>query len=157
MIKIELSEVINRPVEEVFAFVADMETRPQWMSSVEEAHWTSEGPWGVGSTFRTMWRFMGPRAEDECVFTEYEPNRKYSYKSHSGPGYSLEVRVIFDSVEGGTRYGIAFQADVGGLFKITEPILARMFRRVLKADVANLKDMLEAQGGVSGRYDSWHA
>ena len=145
MVKIELNEVINRPVEEVFGFVADMETRPQWMSSVEEAHWTSEGPRGVGSTFRTVRRFMGRRTEDECVFTEYEPNRKYSYKSHSGPGYSLEVRVIFEPVEGGTRYGIAFQAEVGGLFKIAEPILARMFRRVLKADVANLKDLLEAQ------------
>ena len=145
MIRIELSEVINRPVEDVFAFVADMEKRPQWMSSVTEAHWTSEGPRGVGSTFRTAWRFMGRRTEDECVFTEYEPNRKYSYRSHGGPGYSLEVQVIFEPVEGGTRYSVAFQAEVTGLFKIAAPILARMFRRTVKADVANLKDLLEAQ------------
>ena len=45
MTKLEQSVVINRPTEEVFAFVTDIEKLPQWMSELVEAKQTSEGLW----------------------------------------------------------------------------------------------------------------
>ncbi len=42
MIKIEKSMVINRPIEEVFAFVINVEKLPQWAGPVLEAKQSSE-------------------------------------------------------------------------------------------------------------------
>ena len=46
MPKIEMSIVINRPVEEVFAFLSDFENNPKWQATSVEARKISEGPVG---------------------------------------------------------------------------------------------------------------
>ena len=62
MIRIEASAVVNRPIEEVFAFVSDMANATQWSAEVVEAKKTSEGPVGAGTTFTTAvsWSSRGP-------------------------------------------------------------------------------------------------
>ncbi|MGH2451893.1 MAG: SRPBCC family protein [Candidatus Limnocylindria bacterium] len=142
MINLESSTVINRPVEEVFAFVTDMERRPQWMSGVEELRWTSDGPPRVGSTFRTVRRAMGRRMESDSVLTAYEPNSKYSYKTTGGP-FSMEVTATFEAVQDGTEYRVFAQGGLSGVFTIVAPVLGRMVKRDLETDLSNLKDLLE--------------
>jgi len=144
MIKIENSVVINRPIEDVFAFTTDIEKRTQWMGELQESKKTSEGPLGVGTTFTSVVGFLGRRIETTMEVTEYEPNRKLGFKSTSGPIPS-EVALTFESIEGGTKVTIALQGEVGGFFKVAEPIAARMFKRQRAADMNNLKDLLEAQ------------
>ncbi len=51
MAKFAESLVINRPAEQVFAFISDLENDPPW-TSVAEMSWTSQGPIGIGTTFR---------------------------------------------------------------------------------------------------------
>ena len=36
-------------------------------------------------------------------------------------------------------------AQIGGFFRLAEPIIARMMKRQVEADYANLKDLLEAR------------
>ena len=76
MTKLEASVVINRPTEEVFAFVTDIEKLPQWMSELVEAKQTSEGPMGVGTTMSAVASPLGRRAESTQEVTEYEPPAK---------------------------------------------------------------------------------
>ncbi len=59
MITIEQSVVINRPIEEVFEFVADQSKLPLWQSGVLESGVTSEGPMGVGTTYRYTFQLLG--------------------------------------------------------------------------------------------------
>ena len=51
MVKIEVSAVIDRPVEDVFAFMSNPENDPQWQSDTAETKITSQGPMGVGTTY----------------------------------------------------------------------------------------------------------
>ena len=144
MAKLETSVVINRPIEDVFAYVSNPENESLWQSGVVESSLTSQGPMGVGSTAREVRRFLGRRIETTYELTEYEPNKKLSFKTTSGPisgqgGYS------FESVEGDTRVTFLFEAQLGGFFKLAEPIVNRMARRQMEADSGNLKDLLEAQ------------
>jgi hypothetical protein len=37
------------------------------------------------------------------------------------------------------------EAEVGGFFKLAEPIVGRMAKRQTEANLANLKDILESQ------------
>lgn len=143
MAKFEISTVIKRPTEEVFAVMSNAENISKWQSGTIEAEKTSDGPIGVGTTWRTVSRFLGRRIESESEFTEYELNRKLGFKSKSGP-IQFESRMTFERVEGGTRINTKFEAEIGGFFKLAEPLVVSMGKRQLEGDFANLKDLMEA-------------
>jgi uncharacterized membrane protein len=143
MARLEISTVINRPVEEVFAFLSNPENSPKWSSGSSDVKITSAGPIGVGSTYQSVRTVLGRRIESENEVTAYEPNRSYATKSKSGP-VPMESRVTFERVEGGTRVTGTLVGDPGGFFKLAEPLLVSMIKRQLEADLANLKDLMEA-------------
>ena len=143
MAKFETSTVINRPLEEVFALLSNAENDPKWQSVTIEAKKTSDGPIGVGTTWRTVSRFLGRRIESESEITEYELNRKFAFKTKSGP-IPFEGRMTFERVEGGTRINLKGEAEIGGFFKLAEPLVVSIGKRQLEADLANLKDLMEA-------------
>jgi uncharacterized protein YndB with AHSA1/START domain len=145
MAKYEQSVVINRPVEEVFAFATNPEKEPLWNASMEESEITSEGPIGVGSTVRSVSRVMGRPAESTWEVTEYEVNVKKAVKSTSGP-IPFESAAVFESVEDATKLTFTFQAEVGGIFKLFSPLIVRMGKKGTEKSLANLKQLLEAQG-----------
>lgn len=144
MVKVETSVVINRPIAEVFAFVTNPENSPQWESGLLETGKMSKGPMGVGTTWQEVRQFLGRRIKSTDEVTEYEPNKKFSFKSTSGP-FPVEGGYTFESVEGGTRVTVTGQGETGGFFKLADPIVARMVKRQVEADSANLKELLEAQ------------
>ena len=143
MATLDFSIEINRPLEEVFAFVSNPENMPRWSSTGSEVTITSAGPIGVGTTYRSVVTFLGRRVEGEVEFTEYEPNRSYAQKTTSGP-IPVESRVTFERVDGGTQVINHQVAEPGGLFKLAEPVLVRMIKRQFEADFANLKDLMES-------------
>ena len=143
MAKIEVSTVINRPVEEVFAVLSNEEKRPQWSSTTIEVEKTSEGPIRVGTTWRGVDRIFGRRMERESIYTEYQINRKITQKSTSGP-VPFEVQSIYEPVEGGTRVIVIAEAQPSGLFKLAGPLLMRIRKQQFATDLANLKAMIEA-------------
>jgi uncharacterized membrane protein len=143
MLKIESNIVINRPIEEVFAVLSNFENNPKWSSAFLEAKKTSEGPIGVGTTWRGVAKALGQRIETELECTEYEPNRKCAQKSKSRP-FPTEVRQTFEPVEGGTQLGVILQAEPGGFFKLAEPLVNSILKRGIETDFANLKDLMEA-------------
>ena len=145
MMTIEHSVVINRPVQEVFAFIANVENNAQWQSGVLEVRKTSQGPVGVGSTGIEVRRFMGRRMEVTFEVTEYEENTKFGFKITSGPIMPMTGADMFEAAEGGTKLTRVIEAEPGRFFRMAELILARMARRQAEADMANLKDLLEYQ------------
>ncbi len=147
-IREELSVVIERPVEEVFAFATDPENDPLWQSATLETEQTSEGPLGVGATFRNTSKFLGRCIESAYEVTEMEPPRRQCIKIVSGPIPGSGC-YLFEPAEGGTRFTQTFVVEVGGFFRLAEPLVARAIRRQFDADMATLKDVLEA-GGTGG-------
>ena len=143
MAKMETSIVINRSLEEVFAFTTNFENQPKWQSRLLEVKKTSEGPIGVGTKWRFVAKFLGQRIEFEQECTEYEPNRMYAGKSTSGP-FPIEGRQTYEPVEGGTRLNVIGEVQPGGFFKLAEPLVVSMLKRLTDADLANLKDLMEA-------------
>ena len=143
MVKLETSNVINRPIEEVFALLSNAENDPKWQSGIIESKKTSDGPVGVGTTWRRVSQLIGRRIESESEITEYELNRKYTVKSKSGP-FPFEGRTTFERVEGGTRINLKGEAEIGGFFKLAEPLVVGMVKRQFEGDNANLKDLMEA-------------
>jgi uncharacterized protein YndB with AHSA1/START domain len=147
MAKLEAGITINRPIEEVFAFTSNPENEPLWRPELLELEQTSDGPIGAGTTFREVMQFLGRRIESTGEITEYEPNKRNAVKSTSGP-FPFEITGTFEPVEGGTEVTFEVEAEIGGFcgfFRFAEPLVARMGKRQMETQLANLKDLLEAQ------------
>jgi uncharacterized membrane protein len=60
MVQFENSITIDRPVDEVFAYVADVANDPAWHTDVVEGRKVSDGPIGIGSRLQIRIKpFMG--------------------------------------------------------------------------------------------------
>ena len=140
--KIELTTVIKRPIEEVFEFLSNAENNPKWDLDFVEAKKTSEGPIGVGTTWRFVQKVFGQRLESKAEVTEYEPNWKSTLESKSP--FPMKGQFTFESVEGATQVTFKVEVEPGGFFKLAEPLLATMMKRQGEADFANLKAVMEA-------------
>jgi uncharacterized membrane protein len=144
MAKVEFSTItITRSVDDVFAVLSKLEDTPKWSSTAIEAKITSAGPIGVGATARYVDKFLGRRIESEVEITEFEPNRKLTMQSTSGP-FPFRGSVTLEGHGGSTRVGGSFEAEPGGFFKLAEPLLVRIGKRQFESDLANLKDLMEA-------------
>jgi len=143
MARAEVSTTIKRPVEDVWALISNVENNPKWSSFALEAKQTSPGPIGVGTTARVVGKFLGRRIESESVITEFEPNRKYSWESKSGP-FPLKGSTVLQQIEGGTRVNATLEGSPGCFFKLAEPLVITMTKRSLQGDFDNLKDLMEA-------------
>ena len=101
MIKAEQTVVIDRPIEEVFAYVTDQTNTPNWQAGLVEAKRTTASPIGVGTKHTFVRNFMGRRMEADNEYVAYEPNRLVTFRTTSGP--PLVASYLFDAVPDGTR------------------------------------------------------
>jgi uncharacterized protein YndB with AHSA1/START domain len=144
MARIEESVVIKRPVDQVFAYVTNIKNLPQWESAILEAEQTSPGQMGIGTTFRGANRAMGRRMVWTSKVTEYEPNKKWGETISSGSTL-IEEHLSFDPVDGGTKFTLVFNIQVGGFLKLFSPMVVSSMRKETKKSLGNLKNILEAQ------------
>ena len=145
MIKVEYRIVINRPVEEVFAFHDNPYNQSKWESGIVEYEQTSEGSIGVGATFREVRTFIGRRIESTTEITEHEPNKKFAIMTTSGP-IPLKGTVTFESLNGGTEVNVLAESELSGFLSLAEPFFKRAMQRQIEGNFANLKALLETQG-----------
>jgi uncharacterized protein YndB with AHSA1/START domain len=145
MTTITQSSVVERPVEEVFAFVTDARNNPLWQSGagLEGIHQTPEDPVGVGTRITENWRFMGRTSESTSEVTEYEPNRKYTRRLIAGTSPIACGEYTFEPVAEGTRWTFAATIQSSGLFAIAEPLLANNLKHGMAANMAMAKALLE--------------
>jgi hypothetical protein len=144
MAQMQQSVEIARPLEEVFAFVANPGNDACWGSNLAEVTELSPGPLGVGARFRYTVRFAGRQFELVREVTEYEPNRRQAVKTISGPLRFGGVRT-FEAIPGGTGITLTGGGRAGGFFGLAEPLLLRAAQRSLRTDLATLKGLLEGQ------------
>ncbi len=142
MVKVEISLHINRPVAEVFNYLNDPAKMPEWNSTMEEAT-PSESPLKVGTRIRTRVRMLGRKIEGTVEVVEHEPNKRFVLKGDQP--FPLKAIYTFQGENGGTRLVSAAEAELGGFFKLSEPILARIVKKQLQAQFETAKELLEAQ------------
>ena len=143
MIKVEVSEIIHRPIEEVFAFATDHRNDVRWQDGLLDVRLTPDGPVGVGTQIYEVRKFMGRRIESTGVITEFIPNVKSGRKTLDGPT-EVEGYIAFEPVEGGTRVTQHMEMKSGGFMALAEPLVSGGLRRALQKNFGDLKDLLES-------------
>src|SRR5215467_11137035 len=115
MIHIEESITINRPIEEVFAYVSDFRTTSQWQTGVVDVRLTPEGPVGVGTRATFVRVFLGRWLAMAVEIVEYEPPTKQAFKTISGPMPGTVSR-CFEATTEGTTVSQVIEGQAGGVF-----------------------------------------
>jgi carbon monoxide dehydrogenase subunit G len=135
------SVIISRPVDDVFAFVADGEKCPQWRPGVLDIQRVSGE--GVGTRYAQGVKGpMGRRIAADYTITVFEPNRRIEFQTVTGPARP-HGRYDFEPADGGTRLAFSLDAELTGLRKL---ILGGPVQKTMDAEVRtldNLKRVLE--------------
>ncbi|WP_416840328.1 SRPBCC family protein [Haloferax sp. DFSO52] len=95
---IEFSQVIGRPVSDVFHFVADqhVQNHPRWDPDIE-LELETPGPLGVGTLIRRRnIRYETP-VEGTMEIVEFEPNESMGTVIKEG-GFEMSGRVTFEAL-----------------------------------------------------------
>ncbi len=142
MLAAEHQVTINRPVADVFAFVADGLNGPRWRPGVLDVALVSGSD--VGAVYKQGVRGPGGRRIDaDYRITALESNRRLAFEAIAGPVRPTgEYR--FEATDGSTRLTFALQAELGGFKKL---LMGGAVQRTMDAEVAateRLKTILEA-------------
>ncbi len=143
MVKVELSKIVNRPVEEVFSFVTDPANNPRWQEGLVESRMTSSGPMGVGTQMTDVRKFLGRDMNSKLEVTAFEPNKKFVEKVVSGP-LPFEISMTFEPSGNGTKINVLAQGEPGGFFKLAEGMVQKQLQSQLEGDAERLKRALES-------------
>jgi uncharacterized membrane protein len=146
MVRVESSVEISRSVEEVFAFSADVDNLPLWLTGVVASRKLTEGPLRKGSEMEHDLHFLGKNFTSRIEVTEYEENARMGFRSTAGP-IELDTVQAMEPSAGGTLVTQTVTGDPRGFFKVAEPVLESIVRRQMRTSLENLKDLIEAQEG----------
>ncbi len=141
--KIENTVEIARPIEEVFAFTADVDNLPLWLTGVVDANKLTDGPLRKGSQLEHVLQFLGKRFTSRFEVAEYEDNQRMTFRTISGPIDMVATQQL-EPTASGTRLTQITEGDPGAFFKVAEPVLERIIDRQVQSSLATLKDLVES-------------
>jgi uncharacterized membrane protein len=143
MLEFENTIRVDRPISEVFAFLADLENIPKWNYYVLEVRKLSDGPIGIGTTYHQI------RKTDEQYLriTELEQNHKVTVKTlpQSSPG--LEMRFVLYEEGESTRIRDEWKLDTGWPV-LLERLGAHRVKSAVAENLTKLKELLETGQAV---------
>jgi uncharacterized protein YndB with AHSA1/START domain len=141
----EGSEHLDRPVEEVFAFITDVRNDPRWHTDVIEARLTGGVSVGKGSIFEIRTKpFMGVSGGTVTV-SEYEPPGRIVFDVEMGKMRPTTTLTVMPE-DGGSRVTRRIDMEPYGVMRLMAPFMAGMARRRNAGFLAELKRVLESGG-----------
>jgi uncharacterized protein YndB with AHSA1/START domain len=151
VIKIERTITIHRPLDEVFAYLSDVEHGPQYIGGQRAAHQTSAGPMAVGATFATRSNIPGRGGNHEV--TEYEQNHRLAWKTTSGA--KATTTWTFQPSGPSTRVTFTRVTESTGLGRLAEPFIQQMANGSVDHDLGALKELLAVSRTSGGLAKGW--
>ena len=141
MVRHEHTIVIETPLEEVFRYVNDPSSLPDWMIGMIE----TRRPVGSGEGLQYEWTYkmIGLELRGQNVVVDYAPNER---ATHQGIGMiqSLWTNKVEPDASGTKlTVEVEYTLPVAVLGKLTEHLTVRRNKREMELSLLNLKETLE--------------
>ncbi len=141
--------------EEVFAYLSDFSTTKEWDPGVVNAERIGGAPPQQGSEFRLQAEFLGRKTEITYRIVEFDPPNTVTLFGENATVVSSD-RITCEETADGTR--VIYDADLQlrGVFRIADPLLDIVFRRMGDRALTGLKrrfvktERLRAAGPATG-------
>ncbi|MEU6882408.1 SRPBCC family protein [Streptomyces sp. NPDC046712] len=142
----EATTDVDRPIDEVFAFLADGRNDPKFSPRVQRIERVPDAPTGVGTVFRSTVKDAGMKTAREFRITEFDAPRRIRWAevsknivTASEGGYDLEPLP-----GGGTRVRIFNVLEGHGLGKLLVGFALAAARKDADAFGGRIKAAVEA-------------
>jgi hypothetical protein len=146
-VRVKHGTFVERPAEEVFSFLADVDNHPKWQSAlfrVEEKENVSNGQLRVNSQVRQAWNVLGKAYEVDWQVIDYQPGRKITCEVVEDAPVYWQMTFEVEPVNGGTFLTGDGGGDLGDL-GIPAVAVGRSCQHLLENDLATLRDILEVR------------
>jgi len=136
---------IERPVEDVWAVVSDLDTHLGWRPALVEFRQVSEGPLQVGSRIREVLRWRGRELVLDDVVTVLDPPRQFGIRGGwKAADFELDLRLDPD----GEGTVVTFDWPLTPkslLMRAAAPLLKGAMQRATAEEAALLKEYVETR------------
>jgi|FLYN01.1.fsa_nt_gi uncharacterized protein YndB with AHSA1/START domain len=145
MAEMQFETVIRRPVEDVFALIADLPNYGKWLPPSNiygGVTQYSELPVRVG----TQYVDQGKASRMMGAVTEFEPPTRISFRQTSASllgGLTIEILYTLAAEDGATRVTRQVSVQPSGAYSLLEPVLLGQIRKESERILAKIKGYLE--------------
>jgi uncharacterized membrane protein len=143
-VDVTASATIDRPPEEVAAYLRDPANDTSWIGGLRSARLLAPEPVAVGSQVERVASFLGRRVEYVNEITELTGDRLVMRSVRS----PFPMRVTYGhrpTTDNATEVSVRVEGDAGRYYALLAPLLAVAVRRSITRDLGNLKRVLEGQ------------
>lgn len=146
MTHFEGNVVIDRPIDEVWAYITDFFNAPRMSGSgIIGLRQTSPGPLGVGSTLQGRRVVLGFETRNIFHVIEWNPPHAFTATVEGRPFRSNTTRLTLESLADGTRLYELTDFELEPAVKLVWPLMGPIIRRRLHASFAQTKALIEAR------------
>jgi len=133
---------ISREPQVIWDFWLPVVNEPRWRSGAIETRWTSEPPYGVGSTGLHLHRKFG---EVPWEVTGWEEGRLIEFVHRGGKLVGSVGTYRVEPEQGGCRVTIEGELVLPFLMRILWVFLGGRMRRGIREDLERLKAIMEGE------------
>ncbi len=138
----EHSRIVDRPADEVFAFLVDIENLPRWQSGVVHAEQTSPGPLRVGTTARVDRRLLGQDVRADLEVSRLERGRLLVLETDAS-GLHVQASIRLDPMD-----DRSCRVTFGMEMEATNPFMRPLEAMVAGAAESDIDDSLTRLAAV---------
>ena len=144
MLTVEESVVIDKPRPEVFEFFSDPDKVAVYSSNLIDYEVLSGGPREVGRKARFAVKVVGVRLDYTDELVELVENERAKLVSADGK-IPYSITMTFTDEGSGTRVTWLQESEsLGGVFKLADGLVVKMYGRDVRSNLDKAKTLLEA-------------
>jgi uncharacterized protein YndB with AHSA1/START domain len=145
MIAFQTSIAIDRPLEQVFAYLSEPVNFPSWNSAVQGVRPTAAGARDVGSTYSMERRLPTGPAANELEIVACERPHEFALRTIDGPTpFLYRYRLVAKGDR--TVVRLDAQIELPAVARLVPQIAARAVRQGVDDNLTALKRILECPG-----------
>jgi uncharacterized membrane protein len=141
---------IDRPAEEVFAYLDQLDRHSEWQGSLVSAKVETEGPTRVGTRVVERRKVPGGARDIPYEITEYEPPRKASFRGTAGPVRPVGTVTVDTVGESSSRMSLELDLEGHGIGKLFAIFARRQAAKEVPESHERFKEVLESGAATAG-------
>lgn len=126
---IERTVTVDRPQDEVFAYLADFTTTMEWdPGTVETTRQSGDG--GVGTTYHNVSKFLGRTTELTYVVTDHHPPGLLRLRGENDTVVARDTMTLTGASHGSTTISYRAEFEFKGWARLAAPLAAPALKRL---------------------------
>ena len=141
---IKHSTEINRPAEEVFAYLDEVDRHNEWQGQLVSTVVETDGPVRVGTRVVERRKVPGGARDFPYEITQHDPARKISFRGTAGLIRPVGTYTVDPTGESSSRMSSELDLEGHGVGKLFAILASRQAAKQVPVDLKNFKELLES-------------